>query len=65
MNIPRNYPDGNLISAKLPADYVIAPGDKKCASCGKFVPGTKYCKSWDTKVRPNYVCKKWMKKETI
>ena len=60
---PRYYDDGNLISSKLPSDYNIASGDKKCAACKNFVPGTKYCKAWDSKVRPNYGCKKWVKKE--
>jgi hypothetical protein len=60
---PRHYPDGALISAKLPDAYAKATGEKNCANCGAFVPGTKYCKTWDAKVRPDYYCKKWIKKE--
>jgi hypothetical protein len=60
---PRHYPDGALISAKLPPAYEVAKGEKNCANCGVYVPGTKYCKTWDAKVRPNYYCKKWVKIE--
>ena len=37
---PRKYPDGTLISKKLPPAYAVGNTKENCANCGAFVAGT-------------------------
>ena len=56
----RKYPDGKLMDEKLPKNYKLAKGYKKCLICNDYK--NKKCSKFNAVVRSNYVCGNWSQK---
>ena len=54
----KTYPDGKVISAKLPAAYGIPQKTNQACSNCKFAYNN-YCSKWVAQIRKNYWCAAW------